>query len=579
MSDVSAPSEDLRALARFHGVQTEYVGMSGQTEPAPAESLLAVLRALGVEIDSEADAPRTLASSRLAAWGRRVEPVLVAWDGNLPPISLRLPSSLEGSTVGFRVDSDGQVFNLGFSTVRPGEGDAPDGFASGTLHLPVEWPTGYHRIELEFPDGQVTRSLVISAPTRAFAGPGLEGKRPWGVFCPLYALHGENSLGAGDFADLEALIDWTASLGGGLVATLPMLASNFDGTSPIISPYSPTSRVFWNEFYLDLARIPELARSQAARDLLNSEEAAEEIQALRESGLVDYGRQMRLKRRVLEALADVVEQDPARSEAFRRYVADHPEAESFALFQASGEKFGRDWRNWPTKPDRSNVDERAYRYHLYAQWQADEQLRGLSAKARDKGLAWYLDFPVGVDFNSFDVWTHREAFATGASVGCPPDPVFTKGQNWGFPPLHPQRQRESGYAYLIASIHAHLKHANALRMDHVMGLHRLFWRRSLVLSSRHRPRRSTRSSRSSRTAIPPGWSARIWAPSRPRSKGPCDDTMFGECTSFSTRSGPTPLNPFANRPCRPSRASILTTCPPSGPFGAGWTSTTARISA
>lgn len=475
MSVVSAPSEELRALARFHGVQTEYVEMSGLTERAPAESLLAVLRALGVAVASETDAGRALASSRLTAWGRRVEPILLAWDGDLQPIFLRVPASLDGSAVGFWIESDGQISNDGFSTIRPGGDDAPEGFASGTLHLPIELPTGYHRIELKFADDQTAHTLVISAPTRAFAGPGLEGKRPWGVFCPLYALHSETSLGAGDFADLEALIDWTASLGGGLVATLPMLASNFDGPDPFISPYSPTSRVFWNEFYLDLARIPELARSQAARDMLASEEAEVEIKALRESGFVDYGRQMRLKRRVLEALADVVEQNPARSEAFRRYLVDHPEAELFALFQASGEQWGRDWRKWATEPDQSNVDDRAYRYHLYAQWQADEQLRGLAAKAHENGLAWYLDFPVGVDFNSFDVWTHRDAFATGASVGCPPDPVYTKGQNWGFPPLHPERQRESGYAYLIASIRAHLEHANALRMDHVMGLHRLFW--------------------------------------------------------------------------------------------------------
>jgi 4-alpha-glucanotransferase len=109
------------------------------------------------------------------------------------------------------------------------------------------------------------------------------------------------------------------------------------------------------------------------------------------------------------------------------------------------------------------------------QWKAYEQLRSLALKTRQHGLTWYLDFPIGVDHNSFDVWSHREIFATGASVGCPPDPVFTKGQNWGFPPAHPDRQRESGYAYLIASIQNHLRYANALRIDHVMGLHRLFW--------------------------------------------------------------------------------------------------------
>ena len=325
-----------------------------------------------------------------------------------------------------------------------------------------------------------TGSMIVSAPTRAFEAPTSEGKRPWGVFCPLYALHRETSMGAGDFSDLEALIDWTAGQGGGLVATLPMLASNFDGPSPIISPYSPTSRIYWNEFYLDLERIPELARSEAARSLLASEEATSEVADLKASELVDYGRQMRLKRRVLEHLAGELEGDDERLGAFREFLSRNPEVESYAFFQAAGEKLGRDWRTWPgdTRPRTARgigtSTSGAYRYHLYAQWQADEQLRAL-AKARERGLTWYLDYPIGVDFNSFDVWTHRDVFATGASVGCPPDPVFTRGQNWGFAPLHPDRLRESGYAYLIACLRAHFQYANALRIDHVMGLHRLFW--------------------------------------------------------------------------------------------------------
>jgi 4-alpha-glucanotransferase len=472
------PSDELRELARSYGVQLEYVGMDGKTRPAPAESLLAVLRALGAEVGSEADVPLALIARQAALWNRRVEPVLVAWDGILPWIGVRVPEGLLASTVRCRIEIEAGVLRQWKASVLPPKASSThEGFSTARVDLaPGPFPTGYHWLELDFEDGQTFRSMVISAPTRAYQGPDSSGKRLWGVFCPLYALHRDSSWGAGDFSDLEALIDWTAGQGGGLVATLPMLASSFDGFSPIISPYSPTSRVFWNEFYLDLGRIPELADSRAVRDLLASDEARREVAELRASGLVDYGRQMSLKRQVLEHLASELERaDGERGEAFRAFIREHPEVESYALFQAAGEKLGRDWRGWPSTLDRSQVDRRAYRYHIYAQWQADEQLKTLSSKAREKGLVWYLDFPIGVDFNSFDVWTHRDTFATGASVGCPPDPVFTRGQNWGFPPLHPDRQRESGYAYLIASIRSHLKYANALRMDHVMGLHRLFW--------------------------------------------------------------------------------------------------------
>jgi 4-alpha-glucanotransferase len=121
------------------------------------------------------------------------------------------------------------------------------------------------------------------------------------------------------------------------------------------------------------------------------------------------------------------------------------------------------------------VDEGSRHYHLYVQWQLNEQLRSLSELASNLGLTWYVDYTVGVDPASYDVWRRREIFALDASVGCPPDEGFTTGQNWGFPPQHPDRQREDGYSYLIAALRSHLRFAGALRIDHVMGLNRLYW--------------------------------------------------------------------------------------------------------
>ncbi len=189
---------------------------------------------------------------------------------------------------------------------------------------------------------------------------------------------------------------------------------------------------------------------------------------------------MRLKRSILEQLAlDFFSGENDQARAFYEFVVANPEVTSYAFFQAAGERHGRNWRAWPSTlvepPEDADIDINAYHYHLYAQWETDRQLRALASKAGEKGMTWYIDFPVGVDHNSFDVWKHREVFATGASVGCPPDPTFVFGQNWGFPPLHPDRERESGYAYLISSFRNHLKYAKALRIDHFMGMHRLFW--------------------------------------------------------------------------------------------------------
>ena len=488
----TTPSATLRALARSCGIQVEYVDTSGVVQTATEASLLAVLRALGVALASSDDAEQALLERQVRTWRRPVEPVVVAWDSGPTTTDLRLPMEQASSLIGCRLVMD-ETDETREWTVEPdslelvGSADlAGERFIARRMPLPEGLATGYHRLTLTIDGLLDTHALVISAPIRAYDGGqdhGAEnraGKRLWGLFCPLFALHGGSSWGAGDHSDLETLMDWTAEQGGNLVATLPMLASSFDGPNPHISPYSPTSRLFWNEFYLDLQRIPGLARASAAQGLLDSAETQAEVADLRERDLVHYGRQMRLKRRVLEYLADACfDAEPDGPADFQRYMQEHPDAESYAFFQAMGERFGRDWRQWPRSADPdeipSRVDERAVQYHLYAQWQTDVQLNALAEKARRKGLTWYLDFPIGVDFNSFDLWREREVFATGASVGCPPDLVFTKGQNWGFPPLHPDLQRESGYRYLIASFRNHLRYANALRIDHVMGLHRLFW--------------------------------------------------------------------------------------------------------
>jgi 4-alpha-glucanotransferase len=122
-----------------------------------------------------------------------------------------------------------------------------------------------------------------------------------------------------------------------------------------------------------------------------------------------------------------------------------------------------------------DYDPETERYHLYAQWAAEEQLQALAAETRKNGSGMYLDFPLGVHGAGYDVWREREAFVMSASTGAPPDALFEDGQDWGFPPLHPERIREQGYSYYIACLRHHLRHAGVLRLDHVMGLHHLYW--------------------------------------------------------------------------------------------------------
>ncbi len=476
----------LHELAALYGVETSYWTGWGEQRFAEPEPLLRVLRVLGAPVERPEAVPAALRQRRQEAWQRILEPVTVAWDGGAPAgpaVVVRWPSGGPAGPLQLHLalESGGQRnWSVGWGDLPLRESADVEGAAYEARLLPLgePLPPGYHRLTLHAGD-RAAECLVLSAPERAPArAPGLD--KTWGLFVPAYALHSERSWGAGDFGDLSRLLAWVKAQGGGNVATLPLLAAFLD--QPLeYSPYSPASRLFWNEFYLEVEAIPEWGRCPEARALAESPEFRAEVEALRREPLVDYSRQMALKRRVLEQLTRLFYADPAdRLDAFRRFVAENPHAEDYARFRAVTERRGQSWWSWPA-PLRDGTlaaddyDEEARRYHLYVQWLAEEQLRALAAESRQGGTGLYLDFPLGVNPDSYDIWRERDAFALGMAGGAPPDAFFTNGQNWGFPPLHPERSRQNGYRYLAACLRHHLKLAGVLRIDHVMGLHRLFW--------------------------------------------------------------------------------------------------------
>jgi len=261
---------------------------------------------------------------------------------------------------------------------------------------------------------------------------------------------------------------------------LPLLPTFLD--KPFCpSPYSPVTRLLWSEFYVDVLRSPEMARCPRAQEILASAGFEGAVSKLRRSTLVDYRRQMALNRRLLGLLAETLNQrDDDRRVAFEDFVRSHPVAADYAAFRACMEKRGDiPWRSWPArlregklKPGDGAEDVR--RYYLYAQWLAHEQISDIAEMTRKRGATLFLDFPIGVHPDGYDVWRYRRAFIQGASSGAPPDAVFPQGQKWGTPPLHPEGLRESGYAYFIGCLRHHLGSAGILRLDHMMGFHRLW---------------------------------------------------------------------------------------------------------
>lgn len=468
---------DLRELASLYGVETSYTNAFGRFVEAEPDSLLAILRALGAAVDRPEDVPEALQEWRRERAERVLEPVLVAWDGRAPAVELQFGMDSGRLACRFDLESGERwAWDLELSSL-PATSE-PEGSAPGRLLTLLETlPIGYHRLRVEA-GKRSGEALVIAAPRRAFVG---DGKPLWGVFLPLYALQTRDGWGAGDFSDLEKLAEWTAGLGGGVVATLPMLAAFLD--EPLEpSPYAPASRLFWNELYLDPRRIPELESCPEAKRLLGAADFRRELEALRRLPEVSYGRLMALKRRVLEELARRFFAQPAadRRDSFESFVASQPELKSYAAFRAVGERRGEPWQHWPERLRGGTLapadwDEDDRRYHLWVQWNTDEQVGAMANDARRRGPGLYLDLPLGVHGSSYDVWRYHDLFAAGMAAGAPPDTFFTQGQNWGFPPLHPERLRERRYDYLIGSLRHHLRHAGLLRIDHVMQLYRLFW--------------------------------------------------------------------------------------------------------
>lgn len=489
----------LSELAKLYGVQTAYEDVSGKRRTASAESLKHILRVMGAPVESAADVQEALHQFRNNQQSRLVEPVIVAWNGRLNevPVYWRASDNAQNIVTQLAIEN-GETKERQWTTadLRPAtssdgsssDGSSSDGSSSdgsskelafGSLRFQQKLPLGYHRLTVQIGD-RSQESLIIAAPRKLDTGSLVSGERQWGVFIPMYALHGEGGWGAGSVAEFDQFARWVRGHGGTLVASLPLLASFYENPWDI-SPYSPASRLFWNEFFVDLSRIPEVAGNERARQLLGSSELQQQVAVQRAADTVQHRELIGWKRRILEALADQFFQEstPRRAE-FEHYRSHSPDVENYARFRAACERLGRPWTHWPEEMRHGDLkdnheDQRAREYHLFAQWIAHQQFEDLSRAATDAGMTWYLDLPLGTHSDGYDVWRYRDAFALGASGGAPPDAFFTKGQSWGFPPLHPHKLRERKYDYFIQVIRHHLRQARLLRIDHVMGLHRLYW--------------------------------------------------------------------------------------------------------
>lgn len=485
----------VRRLALLRGVQPRHTDAFGVRRVVTLNTLARVLGVLGSPCDTLA---RTLESERVFVESLRrrvIEPVVVSWEGRTARVEIRPQFAGRArkttATCALALETgESKVWSQSFSPAELREKKAPGGGTRKVawLRLPKGIPSGYHRLVVDL-SGERHEALLIRAPRRSFSHETGVCDREWGLFCPIYALRsgsgrkGGANLGCGDFTDLRELAAWSAKAGGRVLATLPLLAA-FTGErgGPFDpSPYAPVSRRFWNELFVDPAQAPGFDSCAEAAALLASPEARREAEALRSVDAVDYRRCAALKRSVLEALsrhffASGGDSDPQ----YLEFLRDRPEVAAYASFRALTEKQDAPWDKWPSRMRKGvlrsgDFDPAAQRYHLYAQFAAEQQIAALSREVRGRGGLVYLDLPVGVSPFGFDVWSNQSVYAMRCSTGAPPDPYFTGGQNWGFSPVLPDACRAEGYASFIASLRHHMRQTDYLRLDHVMAFHRLFW--------------------------------------------------------------------------------------------------------
>jgi 4-alpha-glucanotransferase len=331
--------------------------------------------------------------------------------------------------------------------------------------LPRQLPTGYHEIQQR---GRPPASLIVAPPVCYLP----QAFRAWGWAIQLYAARSRRSWGIGDLGDLRWLGRWAAKQEAGFALINPLAAA-----TPTLpqqpSPYYPSSRRFRSLLYL---RIEEV---DGARSVQGLAALAAKGRALNSEREIDRDAIFRLKSAALERIwKQLRNRDDRQFERFRREQAG---LQQFAAFCALAERFGPGWANWPQEfrhPDSGAIARTAresamadrIRFHEWSQYQIDRQLARASAV-----MPVMQDLPIGFDAGGADGWAFQDVLAQGISVGAPPDEFNTKGQDWGLPPFVPDRLRDAGYAPFVQTIRACLRHAGGLRIDHAMGLFRLFW--------------------------------------------------------------------------------------------------------
>jgi 4-alpha-glucanotransferase len=470
-------------LARLHGVATEYQDWTGRHAGVADSTLIAVLDALGVSAATEDERIAALAAHDRDYWARALPPAIIGRSGVASSFWVHVT---HGDSVGLWIRLEDGSVRTGLRQLENNR--APydlDGRLVGeaTFELPADLPLGYHHLHLQVGSSD-TSTLMIVSPASLGLPARLGPSRAWGLATQLYSVHSQKSWGIGDLTDLADLAVWSASRHrAGFVLVNPLHAAA--PTPPMEpSPYLPTSRRFVNPLYLRVEAVDEFAY---VRQRGRIRKARAEVQALaKKSKQIDRDAVWRAKRAALESVY-LVERSAGREVAYAAYrQREGRSLDDFATWCALAEEYGNDWHQWPEElqhpaspavADFAAGRAKTVDFFRWLQWQLDDQLTAAQATAVQAGMELGVmhDLAVGVDPNGADSWALQDVLALGVTAGAPPDEFNQLGQDWSQPPWRPDQLVDHAYEPFRALVNAVLRHAGGVRIDHIIGLFRLWW--------------------------------------------------------------------------------------------------------
>ncbi len=489
-------------LTELYGIPAGYTDAAGNQITLSVDNKLSALKALGVQVSTPAEIQQSIQQKQEQDWLLLLPRVSVLHQGQRFVLPMRLPANKLASTFKGKIileEGSHEALTINAEDLKEVERIAlPQGeMVHLELELPGKIPVGYHQISLKGATLNGSCRLIV-VPETCYEPPSLmAGGKIWGSSIQLYTLRSDSNWGIGDFSDLKQLGVALAKQGANIIGLNP-IHSLYPANPLHCSPYSPSSRNFINPLYIDVTVLSEYQACEKIQKLVNDDAFRQNLDTCRNRTHVDYGMVAALKYPVLEAAfhhfqTTDVKNKTSRFLIFNDYCRSKGKGlELHASFEALFEHFKAQninnwgWPCWPEayqNPDSDAVasfcrehKDRVH-YYMFLQWLAETQLEEAQKAAVDAGMSVgiYRDLAVGVDRGGADTWSQRPFYCLDASVGAPPDPVAPQGQNWGLPPFNPTALTEAAYTPHIEMTQANMQHCGALRIDHVMGLLRLWW--------------------------------------------------------------------------------------------------------